>query len=463
MRYKMHKKQFLTKITFLSFFLSFFLSACENNAKSSQQLITLTFWHVYGAQINSPLNAVIERFNQSVGKENGVKIVVTSVTNSSAIHDALVAAGRNKVGAPDLPDLFTCYPKTLESMGTEHALDWSEYFTKEELDIYVPTFLEEGRFGNNLLIFPIFKSTNALFINADAFEKFASETNHSYEDLVTFEKFYKTTEAYYNWSGGKSFFMHDEWIQYPMLNTLASGSSTFKDGAIDWKNPHFIQAMTPLLRSGIRGEVCLMPGFATKAIMIDAAISGIESSASVLYFKDIVTYADNTVAPLRVKALPVPYFEGSKRIAIQRGSGLVALKSTEERERAAALFCKWITSEDINLELALKSGYLPVRKNDFERLHSEFDSFEFPRDRYKSLYQAMVKIYQENSFITAPTEHYYGEIEQVFPKALRDVIGNYHKQWINSESKSEELLNSLIDNAFTDLEKTLNELMKERT
>ena len=47
-------------------------------------------WHVYGSQTTSPLNTMIDEFNRTVGKENGITINVVSVTSSSAIDDVLL-------------------------------------------------------------------------------------------------------------------------------------------------------------------------------------------------------------------------------------------------------------------------------------------------------------------------------------------------------------------------------------
>ncbi len=457
----MRKNSLLRLIGFL-ICLCFTLSACDKLGISSKEQTTLTIWHVYGAQTYSPMNTMIEKFNQTVGKENGVQIIVSSVSNSAAIHDSLVAAGKNEAGAPELPDLFVCYPKTLEAMGKHYALDWKKYFSKDELDTIVPEFIEEGMFDDKLLVFPIAKSSNSFTLNADLFEQFAKATNHSYADLKNWESFFKVTEDYYKWSGGKSFFMHDSWIQHPMISMASFGTSLFRNNDIDWDNLYFDKVMRPLIRAGIRGEVCLMSGFTTKAIMVDEAVGGIMSTASILYFKDHVTHKDNSKTPLRLQSFPIPYFEGASQVAIQRGTGLIALKSTEAKEKAAALFCKWITSQDINLEFTMQGGYWPVRKTSFDKINNELESFEFQRDRYKSLYQAISKIYKENSLMPAPTFTEFGELEIAFPIALCEVLEKNKAIWLSSLTKDEAFLKQLTDKAFIELKEAVYRIIKER-
>ena len=63
------------------------LSVCGCDSAQKAQPITLTIWHVYGGQTDSPLNDLIAEFNQTVGKEHNIKIQVTSVTNTNTIHE----------------------------------------------------------------------------------------------------------------------------------------------------------------------------------------------------------------------------------------------------------------------------------------------------------------------------------------------------------------------------------------
>ena len=50
------------------------LCACTDSPLDPDKPVTLTMWHVYGAQARSPMNMLIDRFNQTVGKEQGIII-----------------------------------------------------------------------------------------------------------------------------------------------------------------------------------------------------------------------------------------------------------------------------------------------------------------------------------------------------------------------------------------------------
>ncbi|MGM9523797.1 MAG: hypothetical protein ACI3VU_05235, partial [Faecousia sp.] len=61
---------------YIAFFLCVLLLLTLGGCDSAQeeQPITLTIWHVYGGQTDSPLNDLIAQFNQTVGKEHNIKI-----------------------------------------------------------------------------------------------------------------------------------------------------------------------------------------------------------------------------------------------------------------------------------------------------------------------------------------------------------------------------------------------------
>ena len=89
---------------------TFALGGCKSETTLSPAApVTLTMWHVYGEQADSPMNRLIDQFNETVGKEKGIIIDVTVVTNSVRLGPQLLDAHANKPGAPTMPDLFSSF------------------------------------------------------------------------------------------------------------------------------------------------------------------------------------------------------------------------------------------------------------------------------------------------------------------------------------------------------------------
>ena len=156
--------------------------------------VTLTMWHVYGEQADSPMNRLVEEFNRTLGKEKGIIINVSLMSSTAQIGEKLLAAQNSDAGAMDMPDLFFCHNNNVKELGADNVLDWQEVFTTEELENYVPDFLEDGMVDGKLSVFPVSKSTHLLFISGTQFDRFSSATGVTYDSLSTWDGFFKAAE-----------------------------------------------------------------------------------------------------------------------------------------------------------------------------------------------------------------------------------------------------------------------------
>ena len=160
----MRLKWYLMSLTFAA---ALSLSACIKQS-SKKEPVTVSIWHVYGGQVSSPLNDIIDEFNSTVGREKGIYVQVTSVSNTNSIHEAVLAASNNELGASELPNMFVSYPKTVVALKDSNILvDYRDYFSEEKLSEFVPEFIEEGMIDGKLNILPLAKSTEIMFINKD--------------------------------------------------------------------------------------------------------------------------------------------------------------------------------------------------------------------------------------------------------------------------------------------------------
>ena len=392
------------------------LAACGEKAEAEPTILTL--WHVYGGEVDSPLNPLIEEFNDTVGREQGISVEVTSVTNSATIHDNVLAAAYQDPGAPALPDLFVSYPKTVLALPDENILvDYRDYFTDEELDGYLPEFIEEGTVNGRLTVLPITKSTEILFVNKTAFDRFAADTGTSLDDLSTWEGLFQTGEKYRAWSGGKCFFVHDNHFNYFQVGVTSLGEDFFTDGGLAF-GPAFERAWESYAHAALQGELWLGSGYATEPLRTGDAIVSVASSASVLYYSDVVTYPDNTSEQVEIIALPCPIFEGGENLVMQRGVGMCAVRSTPEREKACMTFLKWLNDPQRNVALTTAMGYMPVTKQGFdEYLPQAVETLENPL--YASLYEAFLQTRQDYRFYVPPQREDYLDLETRFEKLTR--------------------------------------------
>lgn len=414
----------------------FLLGLCTSCGAQSKEPVTLELWHVYGAQTDSPLNDMIDTFNKTLGKEKGINVQVSLVSNTNSIHEAVIAASNNDPGASELPDMFISYPKTVLAMKNSDILvDYRSYFTEEELADFVPQFVEEGMIDGVLKVLPLAKSTEILFVNRTLFDRFAEESGAKVEDLGTWEGLFRTAEHYYDWTDqktpdipgdGKSFFVHDYYFNYFQVGAKSLGGDFFSGNQIRY-DELFRKMWEPYARAAISGGVWLQPGYATEPLRTGDAIVSVASSASVLYYTSIVTYPDNTTEEVRVEAYPCPIFAGGDKMVMQRGAGICTVKSDTEHEQAAMTFLKWLTEAENNVAFVTQVGYMPVKKQGFDLMPAAIEKME--EGRYKSLYGAFLETNAEYTFYTAPQLDTYLELESRLEKNVREKLQEGNKAY----------------------------------
>ena len=424
----------MTKKKILAGILLTILTVCTSTAcagpSPQEEPVTVTLWHVYGGQADSPLNTRIEEFNDTVGVEENIRVQVTSVTNTNTIHENVLSSAFEDPGAPKLPDMFVSYPKTVMAMPDDQVLvDYQDYFSKEELEEFIPAFLEEGRIEDRLEVLPIAKSTEIMFVNKTAFDRFSEATGAQMSQLNTWEGLYGLIDDYRAWTDsltpevegdGKCFFAHDYHFNYFQVGTESLGEDFFQGEQVAF-GPAFEQVWEPYARGALQGGVWLESGYATEPLRTGDAIVTVASSASVLYYTDEVTYPDNTSEKVEIIALPCPVFEKGEKLVMQRGAGICTVKSTKEREEACITFLKWLTDPEHNVDFVTEAGYMPVKQEAFEKyLVPAMEKLEDPM--YRSLYEAFLQTREEYEFYTAPKLNGYLDLETRFEEQVRKVL-----------------------------------------
>ena len=227
-----------------------------------------------------------------------------------------------------------------------------------------------------------------------------------------------------------------------MVNLASYGKDLFKGGRVDFDSPTFARIWKRLAKAAISGHVCMLDGYSTTAMMTGEAICGIESIASILYFKDRVTFPDNTHMPLHLRIVPVPHFADAEPIAIQRGSGLCVPRSTERKEYAAAVFAEWLTSEENNLPFVMTAGYMPVQSEAFERIRDP-KNIVSPTPNAHEMYRTVNRLRDGYRFWVPPYFDGYGELEKKFCEKQMRLFAHYRASFSGTEP-SEELLEKMF-------------------
>ena len=414
------------------------LVGCASSPLDPKEPVTLTMWHNYGGDMQATMDYLIDQFNSTVGKEKGIIINVEAISSSSELNKSLSMIMNDDPGAPDMPDIFTGYPKVAIQFQEKGMLaDLNNYFTEDELDKYVDAFVEEGRLSDGgLYVFPIAKSTEVLYVNITLFNKFADATGAKKEDLSTFEGIARLSSQYYEWCG-KQFFAADSWFNFFEVGMSQKGDSIFEGEGLSLDGDTFRYIFDTVYTPSVEGGIAVYDGYSSDLSKTGDIVCSTGSSAGILFYGDTITYADGTVEQVEYEILPYPVFENGSKTAIQRGGGLMVAKTDEKKEYAACEFIKWLTDAEQNMKFVDETGYLPVTKNAFENdMASHIETIE--NEKVKMMLTSVMSMYDSYTFFSVPTYSALDADSDAFETRLYDIFSADRDAFEKGETVSKE-------------------------
>lgn len=339
--------------------------------------VSLTVWHYYNGSQQAAFDALVEEFNDTVGREAGIYVQSYSQGSVSDLETAVRDAIGGKVGADEMPDVFSSYADTAYEMERAGALaNLSDYLSREDLEKYVDSYMEEGRIAadGSLRIFPTAKSTEIMMLNKTDWDAFAQATGASLDSLATIEGVAETAKAYYEWTDsltpetpgdGRAFYGRDALANYFIIGMQQLGVEIFhvENGKMTLNTPReelrrlWENYYVPM----VKGYFGAYGSFRSDDVKTGDILAYTGSTTSAMYFPDQVELEEGS-HPIDYIVMPAPVFEGGRHYAVQQGAGMVVSKSDERHEYAAVEFLKWFTQPENNLRFGCVSGYLPVLK-----------------------------------------------------------------------------------------------------
>ncbi len=419
--------------------LLFALAGCSGiSGPGKNEPVTLTMWHNYGGDMQQTMDLLIDQFNATVGQEKGIVINVTAISSNADLTKSLNMIANDDPGAPDMPDIFTGYPKVAMQFYEKDMLaNLDDYISKDELSRYVDAFVAEGRLDDGgLYVFPIAKSTEIMYLNQTLFDEFAAATGADAQKLATFEGLAELAQQYYEWSGGKQFFASDAWFNVAEVGMVQLGADLFDEsGAFSLGNDTYRYIFETLYTPTVEGGFAIYDGYSSDLSKTGDLVCSTGSSAGILFYGDTITYEDGTVKQVEYSILPYPIFDGGEKWALQRGGGLMVAASDERKEEAAAEFILWLTASEQNMRFIEKTGYLPVTKQAFEAdLQNHLETLE--DIRIKKMLTAVLSMYEEYEFFTAPTFSGFDELSDEYEADFKRLLSDEQRAVQNGEAPS---------------------------
>lgn len=341
--------------------------------------ITLTLWHYYNGSQKQAFDELVDEFNETQGKKQGISVDAVAKGSISNISADLKSSLEKKVNAPELPNIFAAYGDTAEDMEkAEKLVSINAYMSDEEMAEYVDDYMKDGILHNHddVNIFPIAKATEVMVINKNKWDEFAKKEDVKLSDLDTWEGLAHVSEKYYTYSGGKAFFARDALMNYLNAGSEQLGTPLFTitgySGSFTVSKETMRKLWNQYYVPFVKGYYTKNGRFASDDMKTEDVIACVASSAGATFFPKEIISDDGTGYAVKYIVRQVPNFEEKKSYAITQGAGMAVSKSDETHEYASIQFLKWFTEKERNTLFSAESSYLPVKKeaNSFESWNS---------------------------------------------------------------------------------------------
>lgn len=416
------------------------LSGCQHTPEVSpaSSPVELTVWTYYNGEQLAAFNSLVDEFNKTVGQEQNISIESYSQGSVTDLETNLMSAAEQKVGASELPSIFSGYVDTayaLDEMGL--LVDLSGYLNEEERSAYIDGYLNEGNFTGDgtLKLFPIVKSTELLFLNDTDWKPFAEATGATYEDLSTIEGLISTAERYYNWTDaqteepddGRALFGRDAMANYLLVGAKQLGTTIFdvKDGkmTLNFDKKTVRTLWDSYYVPFVKGYFAASGRFRSDDVKTGNLIAYQGSSSSASFFPTQVSTSDSESHEIQLKVLPAPKFKDGAAVAVQQGAGMAVTKGSDEEVNAAVTFLKWITQPEHNIKFSVESGYMPVTKYASNIDHIEESGLSIS-DSIRDILTVSLDTVNSNELYTTSAFSGYKDARQVLEYALSDQASN---------------------------------------
>ena len=404
---------------------------------AEKEPVTITIWNYYNGEQLEAFNRMVQNFNDTVGKEQG--ITVESACNGQEAVDSFCASPPGTYGLIlmdiQMPDIFSGYADTAYELDQQGmVVDLNDYLTESEKSEYIEGYLTEGDFDGDgsIKIFPTAKATEVLYLNDTDWQAVSQATGTTYDDLATVEGLTAAAEKYYNWTDaqteapddGRALFGRDAMANYLLIGAKELGCTIFdvQNGkmTLDFDKNVIRKLWDNYYVPFIKGYFEATGHFRSDDIKTGTILSYVGSSSSATFFPDSVMTSDDDSHSIELKVLPNPHFAGCEPVSVQQGAGMVVTKGDEAEIKASVTFLKYFTAPENNIQFSIGSGYLPVtREANKEEMLADSEVAMTPE--VKSVLQMAVKTVNENKLYTTRAFEGSKDARKVLEYAMSDL------------------------------------------
>lgn len=309
------------------------------------------------ARITSP-------YIPSFEEETGIKVDFIELSQSN-LHTRLATIFAAK--SPDVDLLWTWAGWTSEFASANYLEDLTNYLSKEEWDEFVPGALDAVKYGNKYFGIPRFYSIRHFYYNKQLFREAGLDPN---KPPTNWDEFIEYAQKIADPKANKWGVLHDYGSNDSLLINfqehliLVGGRITDENNNITFNDEKGIEALERIIELNRLGLVDpasygIGEGPVKRSRWIQGR-NGMEWGWAADYF---ASNSNESKIKGEVGVAIIPAINTSGAIT---GSEGYAISKFSKNKQAALEFLKYITRDEIQKDMAMRTGWYPVKKSVLE-------------------------------------------------------------------------------------------------
>lgn len=308
---------------------------------------SVTFWHALGSDHQDTLESLVAEFNEA---NPDIEVEAIYQGNYGSLQQKLVAA----VAAQSPPTLSLVYNNWTDAFVDAGAIvpmaqfidDASIGLSDDEKNDYIASFVAANSWQDEWTTMPFNKSIYVLYYNEDLLAQAGVEVPETMEDLRAAAK--AVTEK----TGVPGLVLQADIDQFGIFFNAFDGQWVDENNNVAFHREAGVKAlqfMQDLVHTD--GSAYYHDGYLDDEFNL---------GNTAMFFATVATIPWLSSDQHAWGAAPIP--AGDVQAAVVQGTDIAIFnKATEEEQKAAWEFVKWLTSPEINAHWAIETGYLPVR------------------------------------------------------------------------------------------------------
>ena len=358
---------------------------------------TLSVWYVNDDAMWSGFYAMCGKYNETDGADCGIEVNAKAFDTQKQLYDSVEEA---LAGDGEKPDILVCDTDFAAFLDDEDELaDMDKYFGSWETSSYDKSMTAASKSSKGLACVPIAAETDVFVVNTSLFA--------DSEAISSFEKLCSVADEYYKRSS-KSFF------------TISDYSLFFRDAVaqlgekFDGVSPHDTESDNCKYIYKLLAETAYDRGFTSAGGNAAKKLADGDIAAAIISSADLMQYADKLSADT-FEFASFPYMKDGKPAYTQKVTGMTILASDKTREKSAAMFLRWFTSQKKNSSFVGDSGYLAA-------IGKESSSSEYAL--YEKIMDAVDTMRKKGESTTAAASAEYSVNSRNFDNVLNTIMNS---------------------------------------